>query len=69
MGALLEGDGLAPLVSVDGRRGSAILLRLHHGVLPRGGRCDHWDVVRGEEGGRRETRQGDKGGKKLSQGL
>lgn len=54
MGALLEGDGLAPLVSVDFGRGSAILLRLHHSVLPRGGGCDHWDAV-GEEG--RQTRQ------------
>lgn len=58
MGALLEGDGLAPLVSVDGGRGSAILLRLHHGVLPGGGGCDHWDAVRREEGRQgRETKE------------
>ena len=35
--ALLEGDGLAPLVSVDVRRGSAMLLGLRHRVLPGGG--------------------------------
>ena len=40
--ALLEGDGLAPLVSVDVRRGSAISFGLRHRVLPGGGWCDHW---------------------------
>ena len=35
--ALLEGDGLAPLVSVDMRRGSAVPLRFRHCVLPAGG--------------------------------
>ena len=35
--ALLEGDGLAPLVSVDVRRGSAISFGLRHRVLPGGG--------------------------------
>ena len=35
--ALLEGDGLAPLVSVDVRRGSAISFGLCHRVLPGGG--------------------------------
>ena len=42
MDTLPEGDGLAPLVSVDVRRGSAMSLGLRHRVLPGGGRCDHW---------------------------
>lgn len=52
MDALLEGDGLAPLVSVDVRRGSAVLLWLHHRVLPGGRGRDHW---------MREGMKGDKG--------
>lgn len=49
---LLEGDGLAPLVSVDVRRGRAIQPGLRHSVLPGGGGCDHWDAE-----GRGETKE------------
>lgn len=48
MGALLEGDGLAPLVSVDVGGGGAVLLRARHGVLPGRGRRDHCDAAAGE---------------------
>lgn len=61
MDALLEGDGLAPLVGVDVRRGSAIPLRLSHGVLPGGGGCDHWGVggPEGDKGGRQRREHKD----------
>lgn len=48
VGALLEGDGLAPLVSVDVGGGGAVLLRARHGVLPGRGRRDHCDAAAGE---------------------
>lgn len=54
--AFLEGDCLAPLVSVDAGRSCPLSLRLSHCVLPSGGGSDHCRV------GRREgTRQEDKG--------
>lgn len=46
MHALLEGDGLAPLVGVDAGRGGPVPRGLRHGVLAGGGGCDHW----GQEG-------------------
>lgn len=64
MDTLLEGDGLAPLVGVDVRRGSAVVLGVSHGVLPGGGGCDHWGAGRqeGDKGGRQRRERKDASG-------